>query len=203
LNTVSRGIGGFGMLWEMLSAARDHHFLELLLSWYREHGNTYKAKMVGRTIVFTIEPKNVQTVLALKFKDFELGSYRNNAFKPLLGQGIFASDGQIWEHSRALVRPNFVRNQITDIDIYETHVAKVIKLIPRDGSTVDLQDLFFRMVSSRLLSFLVYPDLLTHVLRPSTPQPSSSSESQSTLYTTVLPPPQQLSHRTSIPPRMD
>ena len=64
----------------------------------------------------------------------------------LLGQGIFASDGPIWEHSRALVRPNFVRNQISDIKVYEKHVSNLIAKIPRDGSTVDLQTLFFQMV---------------------------------------------------------
>jgi cytochrome P450 len=94
----------------------------------------------------TIEPKNVQAILATKFKDFDLGHYRNKALRPLLGQGIFASDGEVWEHSRALVRPNFVRNQISDIDIYEKHVSKLIEHIPQDGSTVDLQELFFEMV---------------------------------------------------------
>ncbi|KAJ6090417.1 hypothetical protein N7486_009232 [Penicillium sp. IBT 16267x] len=100
---------------------------------------------LGRTLVETIDPINVQTVLASKFKDFDLGS-RNDAFGPLLGQGIFASDGPAWEHSRALLRPNFVRNQVSDIAVYEKHVAQLIKKIPVDGSTVDLQDLFFQMV---------------------------------------------------------
>ncbi|KAJ5444033.1 Cytochrome monooxygenase himC [Penicillium daleae] len=48
--------------------------------------------MIGRQVVFTVEPKDVQTVLALKFKDFELGDYRNKAMRPLLGYGIFATE---------------------------------------------------------------------------------------------------------------
>ena len=131
----------------MLAAARRNGFLELVRGWHRELGNTFKAKMIGRTIIFSVEPRNVQTILALKFKDFELGEYRNRAVRPLLGYGIFSTDGSLWEHSRALLRPNFTRNQITDINVYETHVAALMKRIPRDGSTVDLQDLFFRMVS--------------------------------------------------------
>lgn len=112
--------------------------------WHHEYGNTFKMRL-GRTLVQTIEPKNVQAILAHKFKDFELGS-RNDALRPLLGEGIFASDGTVWEQSRALLRPNFVRNQISDIAVYEKHVSQLIKSIPADGSTVDLQDLFFRMV---------------------------------------------------------
>lgn len=43
-----------------------------------------------------------------------------------------------------MLRPNFVRTQIGDIDMFEKHVGHLIQAIPRDGSTVDLQGLFFR-----------------------------------------------------------
>lgn len=36
----------------------------------------------------TIEPRNIQTILALKFKDFGLGINRTDNFEPLLGHGI-------------------------------------------------------------------------------------------------------------------
>ncbi|KAH9208668.1 cytochrome P450 [Leptodontidium sp. 2 PMI_412] len=92
-------------------------------------------------------------MLATKFQDFDLG-YRKKALSPLLGQGIFASDGSIWEHSRALIRPNFVRNQVADMELYENHVAKLIQHIPRDGSSVDMQELFFRMTLDSATEFL-------------------------------------------------
>lgn len=138
------------MVTEMLSAAKANRFLEHVRSWHRTYGVTFKASMIGRRVVFTVEPKNVQTVLALKFKDFELGEYRIRAMRPLLGYGIFSTDGSKWEHSRALLRPNFTRNQITDINVYERHVGALLKRIPRHGETVDLQDLFFRMVCFHL-----------------------------------------------------
>lgn len=148
------------MVREMLVAASENRFLEMNRDWHRTYGDTFKARMPGRRVTLTVEPKNVQTILALKFKDFELGVYRNRAMRPLLGNGIFSTDGARWEHSRALLRPNFTRNQITDINVYETHVAALIKQIPRDGSTVDLQDLFFRMVSIHSIS---HPWMLTKV----------------------------------------
>lgn len=157
LHTLARGPLGIGIVMDMLAATRQNRFLELVGGWHQEFGTTFKAKMIARAIIFTVEPKNIQTVLALKFKDFELGEYRNKAFRPLLGSGIFATDGSKWEHSRALLRPNFTRNQIADINIYETHVAALMKRIPRDGSTFDLQDLFFRMVIASVNpSFLSY-----------------------------------------------
>jgi cytochrome P450 len=148
-----------GSLISMLSAMRKCESLELMRSWHQQYGKTFQSYL-GRPIIITIEPKNVQTILALKFKDFELGHYRNKALAPLLGQGIFASDGEIWEHSRALVRPNFARNQVADIEIYERHVSKVIANIPSDGSTVDLQELFYRMVSLTRFSIIFFLLLL-------------------------------------------
>lgn len=41
-----------------------------------------------RDTVFTIDPQNIQAVLATKFKDFGLGPNRTENFAPLLGNGI-------------------------------------------------------------------------------------------------------------------
>lgn len=49
---------------------------------------SFVLRNIGRDIVFTIEPKNVQAVLATQFKDFELGSVRHSSMHPLLGTGI-------------------------------------------------------------------------------------------------------------------
>lgn len=179
LHSVSHGLFGLGMIKETLTAARENRFLELVRSWHRAYGQTFEATVTGRSIIFTVEPKNVQTVLATKFEDFELGDYRKMAVRPLLGHGIFASDGDMWQRSRGLLLPHFVRDQVKDINVYETHVARLIENIPQDGSTVDLQDLFFRMVTASLR----YPALLIADLfmaRPSTPPRNSSLGSQST-----------------------
>ena len=51
--------------------------------------HTMEVKMLpGKTWISTCEPKNVQAVLALQFKDFQLPQNRIGAFIPLLGNGI-------------------------------------------------------------------------------------------------------------------
>lgn len=52
--------------------------------------------------------------------------------------------GYRWQHSREMLRPNFARTQIGDVDMFERHVQHLIQAIPRDGSTALLQDLFFQ-----------------------------------------------------------
>ena len=135
------------MIMEMVNAGREHNFVELLRGWHRSYGETFKARMATKSVIFTVEPKNIQTILALKFQDFGIGDTRQGALRPFLGDGIFSVDGKKWEHSRSLLRPNFTRAQITDTQMYENHVAALLKRIPRDGSTVELQDLFLRQVS--------------------------------------------------------
>lgn len=53
-----------------------------------------------------------------------------------------------------MLRPSFTRQQVGDIAIYERHVQHLLALIPRDGSTVDLQELFFRMTMDTATDFL-------------------------------------------------
>jgi hypothetical protein len=39
-------------------------------------------------MIITIDPKNIQAILAVQFKEFGLGEGRNGNFNPLLGHGI-------------------------------------------------------------------------------------------------------------------
>lgn len=73
---------------------------------------------------------------------------------PVLGHGIFDTDGSAWERSRAMIRPNFTRQQVADLDTFETHMVHLIDRVPRDGSTIDLQDLFFSLTMDSATEFL-------------------------------------------------
>ena len=56
------------------------------------------------------------------------------------------TDNEIWSHQRALIRPSFVKAQVTDFSIFSHHVDQLISLIASRRYEVDLQQLFFRMV---------------------------------------------------------
>jgi len=49
-----------------------------------------------------IRPEIIKTILSTKFNDYSLGQRRKDTFIPVLGHGIFDSDGAAWERSRAL-----------------------------------------------------------------------------------------------------
>ncbi|KAF7594136.1 hypothetical protein BBP40_009985 [Aspergillus hancockii] len=112
---------GLDCLRAFLDAVRENCALEFLSSRYQRHGNTFQSSILFSNSIHTIEPENVKTILATKFKQFDLGDDRRGAFHPLLGDGIFTADGSRWEHSRALLRPSFARSQIAATDLYERH----------------------------------------------------------------------------------
>lgn len=163
---------GLDLLYSSLKSIKKHTFLEEIKERFDKMGNTFQSHMVGRTAIVTIEPENLKTMLSLKFKDFGLGPQRR-AFAPLLGAGIFTTDGAAWQHSRELIRPNFVRSQVGDLDTFEHHVNHLIQAIPRDGSVVNLQDLFFRLTIDSATEFLFGES--TNCLAPGTSAESSTA----------------------------
>ncbi|EHK99088.1 putative Cytochrome 52A13 [Glarea lozoyensis 74030] len=130
--------------------------------------------MLGRRLIQTIEPENVKAVLATQFKDFGLPETRIGAFEPIFGHGIFTTNGPEWEASRALLRPSFTRSQVGDIATFEVHIKKLLARIPRDGSTVDLQDLFFELTLDSATDFLFGQS--TNVLDKSDPNSQRGEE---------------------------
>lgn len=107
--------------------------------------NTFALKMAGMNVVTTIDPENIKTILALDFKKYSIGAARKDGLQPMLGAGIFTTEGHEWQHSRDMLRPNFVNATVGNFEILERHVSNLVKAIPRDGSTIDLSDLFFRL----------------------------------------------------------
>ncbi|KAB8070020.1 cytochrome P450 [Aspergillus leporis] len=108
---------------------------------------------MGSAIYLTIEPENVKAVLSTHFEDYILGT-RLKAFGPLLGSGIFTTDGSQWQHSRVMIRHTFKKAQLLDLSLIETHVQHLISHIPRK-TPIDLQPLFFQLTIDSVTEFLL------------------------------------------------
>ena len=146
---------GLDDIWATLKAAKAKGFLARIRRQYDKYGNTYSARFLTYPVINTIEPENIRTVLSSRFADYGVGSRRKEAFKPLLGKSIILLDGHEWQRSRARLRPNFTKSQVTDLARIETHVRHLIHNIPADGTTVDLATLFFRLTPDISTEFLL------------------------------------------------
>jgi len=110
-------------------------------------------------MLFTLEPANLQAMLATQFKDYGTGHRRFQQFKPILGRSIFSSDGPFWEHSRALFRPQFSRDNINDLEATGKAADALIRAlgsIDFSGWTgeVDMQPLLFNLTLDTASDFL-------------------------------------------------
>ncbi|RYO94789.1 hypothetical protein DL764_007767 [Monosporascus ibericus] len=136
----------------MTSKAWKQRKLLDLFNWkYTNIGHSYSSATVGlSTIVFTIDPQNLKTMLATDFHKWELGPRRRKLLSPLVGMGIFTSDGEAWEHSRSLIRPSFTKLRTSDTSMFESHFQDMLSVLPPANPVsglvdVDLQPLIFRL----------------------------------------------------------
>ncbi|KAJ5644830.1 cytochrome P450 52A3-B [Penicillium longicatenatum] len=144
---------GIDTIFWVKRAYKEHKLLDRNTELFQTYGNTFRTRQLHKYSIGTIEPENIKTILSLKFDDYGIG-FRLEPFKALLGKGIFDTDGDHWAASRALIRPSFTRDQISDLSSLENLFQDLFALLPRDGQTVDLQELFFRYTIDSATEFL-------------------------------------------------
>ncbi|KAK5265689.1 hypothetical protein LTR99_008827 [Exophiala xenobiotica] len=149
---------GIDLVWDIIKADRDQVVPAFFFDIYKGQGvPTWRQNILGTQQYMTTDPKNIQAILATQFNDFEIGEQRRGNFFPMFGNGIFTTDGKAWEHSRTLLRPQFARQQVSDLNLEEVHVQDMFQhLSTKDGWTniVDLGTLFFRLTLDSATEFL-------------------------------------------------
>ncbi|RFU24502.1 hypothetical protein B7463_g11835, partial [Scytalidium lignicola] len=147
------GFLGIPGLLQLAQSVKDCTTMELVANEHDKYTRTFVRPAPGARMLMTCEPENIKAVLATQFSDFGLG-HRYEHFYPLLGDGIFTLDGAGWSHSRALLRPQFSREQVSDVHALEIHVDHLISCFPPSGTPFDIQELFFRLTLDSATEFL-------------------------------------------------
>jgi cytochrome P450 len=151
----------------IIRAIRDtmaHRNMEGWLRWfYAATKWTVEAVPGGRRVVFTADPENIKAILATQFNDYGKGKPFHDEWKDFLGDSIFTTDLDMWHNSRQLIRPQFIKDRVSDLGIFEEHVQILIKqiklkgLMPdgRQGKELEVSDLFFRYTLDAATHFLL------------------------------------------------
>ena len=158
---------GLDVIYDTIRAVKRKTFLSEKISHYEAYGNTHSSRLTTYSVLNTIEPENIKIILSTNFKDFVVGAPRRRAFEPIIANSVFVADGVDWEHSRAFLKPSFTRSQVGDLATLEVHIENLLKAIPRDGSTVDLAELFLRYTADVTTDFMFGESIL------SLPQPQA------------------------------
>lgn len=94
---------GLGLLKLGAVAVKAKNSLDCAVRRIESTANTFSQSIVGLNIIATVDPAHIQTILAQKFNDYDVGG-RTCAWGPLAGKGVFTSDGPEWAHRRAMIR---------------------------------------------------------------------------------------------------
>ena len=145
------GFFGFSVIFTLLKHKREGTLVDFRKDMETD---TLKFRVAGTPIVITRNPENIKAILATQFNDFVLGG-RHDHLGPLLGDGIFTLDGSGWKHSRAMLRPQFAREQVAHVKSLEPHIQLLAKHIRKfQGKPFDIQKLFFRLTMDSATEFL-------------------------------------------------
>lgn len=150
-----------------MRAIRDtmaHQNMAGWLRWFNSSGRwTVEANPGGRRVVFTADPENIKAILATQFTDYGKGEPFHEEWKDFLGDSIFTTDLDMWHDSRQLIRPQFIKDRVSDLGIFEEHAQVLIKQIKRaglspdgkPGNELEVSDLFFRYTLDAATHFLL------------------------------------------------
>lgn len=144
---------GLDFAYEMMTKSLRDLTYDVWDGLFRKYGYTVEAG-VGQRVVLTSEPENIKAILATQFKDYGKGEQFRQEWHSFLGNGIFTTDGPLWHNSRQLIRPQFVKDRLSDIDIFEEHVQVLISKIS-GGQEIDTLDLMFRYTLDAATHFLL------------------------------------------------
>ena len=120
---------------------------------FKVYGSTYQTTSVGIGTIWSRDPELIQCVWGTNDKDWGNEPYRLEPMEPFCGSGFITKDDVVWEHSRALMRPSSHKSRISNLSFFEAATEAMIRKIPRDGSTVDLQPLLLKMVGALHVSW--------------------------------------------------
>lgn len=70
--------------------------------------------------------------------------------------GIFTTDGDRWHNSRTLLRPQFIKDRVSDLHKFESQIQILLPMLSgsRDGETVKVDDFFYRFSLDTATDFL-------------------------------------------------
>ncbi|KAK1286098.1 hypothetical protein QJS10_CPB20g01579 [Acorus calamus] len=110
---------------------------------------TFRLYHPGCGYVYTADPANVEYILKTNFANYGKGKYNYDNMSDLLGDGIFAVDGDKWRHQRKLASHEFSTKVLRDFSsaVFKSNAVKLVGIISDLASSnqaMDIQDLFMR-----------------------------------------------------------
>ncbi|KAI4380597.1 hypothetical protein MLD38_006770 [Melastoma candidum] len=111
--------------------------------------STYRLLAPNQCAYHTTNPLNVEHVLKTNFDGYTKGEYNIDNVVDLLGEGIFAVDGEKWKHQRKLASYEFSTRVLRDYSCqsFRKYAAKLVRVIwdlSAGRTRFNMQDMLMR-----------------------------------------------------------
>lgn len=146
---------GISTILQLLKVRKEGFLPDFQKETYeRINAHTMSSWILNNRVIATKNSENIKAMVSTQHDEFSIGR-RHEIFKPLLGNGIFASEGERWKHSRAMLRPQFAREQVSHIQTFEPHIQAFVKNIHQcKGEKFNIQELFHKLTMDIATDFL-------------------------------------------------
>jgi cytochrome P450 len=94
---------------------RQGEVFEVLIEFHKEYGDIFLLELPKNQYVYSIaSPESIQHVLQMNNQNYIKGE-RIKITAPLIGNGLFASEGDFWRRQRRMMQPAFHRKEIAKV----------------------------------------------------------------------------------------
>lgn len=124
------------LIGSMLTFQKDR--LGLFLRVARECGDIGRLHFGPFPFVQLNAPELVQSFLVEHAYDFYKGEAMHKAFEPIIGHGLFISEGNFHRQQRKMIAPSFQPRHIVSYADAMVHYGELIRAGWQDGETVDI-----------------------------------------------------------------
>ncbi len=112
--------------------------IAFLTACAREHGDFVPLRLGPQRAILLNDPEDISYVLATTNSNYTR-HFLPRLTGSLLGQGLFTSDGKLWQRERRLIQPAFSRDRMTGMGDVMVSGAEAMVDTWRDGETRDVQ----------------------------------------------------------------
>jgi cytochrome P450 len=117
-------------------------------SLFRQYGDTTYFRIGGKEFYIFGHPDHVQYVLQKNHRNYRKGpNYKK--LKPVLGDGLVTSDGELWLRQRRLIQPAFHHKRLAELASVMIKAAESMldrwQHFAKQGSPLDIADEFMRV----------------------------------------------------------
>lgn len=172
--------GSYPILGSLITFSANYHRINdwvvdecKLHGWKTWGGGSLQVGVFKRGLIMLTSPADVKYVLHTAFNNFEKGEQLKMFTHEFFGEGIFASDGKRWQHSRKVASQMFTKRLLGEgAKVAKRQGAKLFDRIDeniRNNKEFDLQDFFFRFTMDTFVEIAFGHDLKS--LQSETPHP--------------------------------